>query len=198
MLKLEFVGNKPIITPSGVSFDTRKIDKYEFIEPAAHILQMFLNISETHNIEKLEPSEVYGEDKIFSILKEARPTYEQFFLEHIAQYKLAIEKEIEEVSQHDYLNKSEKETLVKNYEFMREYRVQRATNKIIYEEIINACVEFIEKKKIAEVKAPFSNTFLHVLGSLKSTMDLQKRAPRSDVEVKLDKENPYAQLSITF
>ncbi len=197
MLKLEFVGEKPVISATGVGFDSRKHDKYEYIEPAAHILQMFLNLDEYNKMEKLEPGEVYGEEKILRILKEAVPNFHELYEESIKEYKKALEEEIADVEKQQILGEKERETLKKNYEFMKKYRIQRATNKIVYEEIINACVEILQKKRVTDVKAPFSNTFLHVLGSLKSTLEMQK-GPRALVEVKLDTDTPYAQLTVHF
>lgn len=199
MIKLKFVGNKPLITAKGVSFSASKLDKYEYIEPAAHLLEIFLELGENHKQAAIDPSLVYGEDKILEILKKTRPDIEKFYEAKIKEYKQHLEEEKEEVNSEQNLSDEEKRTLKSNYKFMEEYRIQRSTNKLVYEEIVNSCVEIILKKQITDIKAPFSVTFLHVLGSLETTLRQQKNPPRTiELTAKLDSETPYSSMNIAF
>ena len=78
---------------------------------------------------------------------------------------------------------------------MKEYRLQRATNKLVYEELINGCVELILKRYIKEIDMPFSISFVHVAESFKTSLALVSKAD-AEVEVMLDNGQPYTRLNI--
>ena len=104
----------------------------------------------------------------------------------------------EDLSYLNVLNDVEKKVLINNYKYVRDYRVQRATNKLVYEEIINKAVELIKKKKIENIKTPFSMNFLHVLESINTTMQINKVAMSTHLDVKLDDNDSYVQLIIRY
>ncbi len=199
MLKLEYVGNKPLISAKGINFSANKLDKYEYIEPAIHILEVFLDLSDENNDQKINPNSIYSQDKIIEILKKAKPDFDKIYETKIEDYKKHLTQEKADVDKDSHLSEEEKDTLRNNFMFMENYRIQRATNKIVYEEIINSSVDLILKKGISIIKTPFSVTFLHVLGSLETTLLQQKSAPRKiSINAKLDKENPYSEMAIEF
>ncbi|MGP1560797.1 MAG: hypothetical protein ACTTIC_01785 [Helicobacteraceae bacterium] len=198
MVELEFVGEKPVINASGVSFDMRKHDKYQFIEPAAQILKIFLKLGAGSNVERISPKDTLANEEILKILYEVRPDFEKRHDEFISDYERYLEDEISSVKTQDNLTNEEKQTLLKNYEYMKHYRVQRQTNKIVYEELVKACTNAIESKKIQELKAPFSSTFLHVLTSLKTALENNKKVSKVALEVELKDESPYSKLSVKF
>jgi hypothetical protein len=64
----------------------------------------------------------------------------------------------------------EKEIWKNNLHCMESYRIQRATNKFIYEEIIHTIIEIIEAKKIEHIVLPFSIENLHVAESIEAML----------------------------
>lgn len=195
MINIEFVGEKPIINTSGISFDMRKHDKYQFIEPAAHILELVLKLNDQDPAKRVSPTHVLTNEQILEILAQARSDYEQVCTAEITKEQKLLEEELNAIKTQYNLESQEKQTLLKNHEYMYKYRLQRITNKVVYELIIETCVELIQSKNIKELRTPFSSNFLHVLGSIKSTLEIQ-RGPKANIEVELNDENPHAKLSI--
>lgn len=198
MIQLKYVGNKPIITPNGVSFISSKHDKYDYIEPASHILERLLDHSDEQTLLKVTPKSVYTQEKIFEILQKVNPDYEKDFEQDIQNYTKKIDAQRDDVDQYKTLEPIEKETLLNNYNFMRQSRIQRATNKIVYENIINECIGRIYEKKIVEIDTPFSENFLHVCNSIGSSMEIAYKNVQSDVKVMLDQGQPYARVALRY
>jgi len=196
MIKLQYVGNRPVITPKGVSFIDSKHDKYDYIEPAAHLLQKLLNSDDT--VIKIEPKGMYDESKIMDILFEAVPDFQTHYEQQLEGYKQKLQEEIDKVEDFDTLKEVERETLRNNYEFMYKFRLQRATNKIVYETMINECVKRIHDKKVTEIFVPFSENFLHLCRSIESTIKIEYKQMRSDIQTMLDKGNPYSKVLIKY
>ncbi|EDZ62738.1 hypothetical protein SMGD1_2837 [Sulfurimonas gotlandica GD1] len=194
-MKLEYVGNKPVISARGVDFSIGKEDKYVYIEAAAQMLDFLGKLEKTTKL-TINPRENIDEEKIFKVLHKYRPDFDKFFSDSVWAYKNKIDAEISDVDSHDRLNNIEKEVLKNNLSYMKDYRIQRATNKLVYEELINACVDIIRKKGISEITMPFSLSFVHVAKSFDSSLTRINRAVVAKVEVMLDKEDPYTRLNI--
>lgn len=186
MIKIKYTGNKPFISHSGISFEGKQ-DKYNFIKPSIKVISTLLDSKKT---------DTKDENDILNIIYRILPEFDKLYKEQIDTYKQKLDLEEEKAQKDRQLNHIEKVTLQNNYKYMRDYRIQRATNKFVYEEIINSTVKLIKEKNIKTIKTPLSMKFLHVLESLKTTMDIQKTAPSTQVDVKLEKNHSYAQLSI--
>lgn len=195
-MRLKYVGSKPFISSTGVDFSIGKEDKYIYIEPAAQMLS-FLGKLEKDTKTTINPEKKLDESEVFELLYKYQPDFDQFFREHISKYKAKLDLEISEVDNHDMLDELEKEVLRNNLEYMKEYRIQRATNKLVYEELINACVDIIREKNIAEIIMPFSLPFVHVAESFESSLALIGHAVVANVEVILEKQNRYTKLTIS-
>jgi hypothetical protein len=195
-MKLKYVGNKPIISQSGVDFSIGKEDKYIYIEPAAQMLD-FLGKLEKDTKTSINPKKKPDDSEIFELLCKYKPDFDRFCHEQLSHYIHKIDNEIADVDNHNLLGELEKEVLRNNLESMREYRIQRATNKLIYEELINACVEIIREKSITEIIMPFSLPFVHVAESFESSLALISNAIVAKVEVILEDDNKYTKFTVT-
>ncbi len=185
MVHIEYTGKKPAITSTGVSF-TGKQDKYNYIVPSAQILNKLINSKKVQDM---------TEDDALTVLYTLVPDFDTFYNEKIDSYKQKLDLEKEQVQEDTRLNEIEKKVLHNNYDYMRDYRIQRATNKLVYEETINTAVKLIKEKEIKNIKTPPSRPFLHVLESLKTTMDREKVTQSSQIDIKMEEEDSYAQLS---
>ena len=194
-MHLEYVGHKPVISHSGVDFSIGKEDKYVYIEAAAQMLDFLSKLDNTIK-SIINPSKLLDEQEVLSILHKNRPGFNLFFKERISAYEKKLENEILEVNKLISLNKIKKEVLLNNLNFMKDYRLQRVTNMLVYDELINGCIDIIEKPGVVSIEKPFSLTFVHVATSFESSLARINRAVVAKVEVKLDKEQPYTHLTI--
>lgn len=194
-MNLEYVGHKPVISHTGVDFSIGKEDKYVYIEPAAQMID-FLNNLDTTKKAMLNPKKVLNEAEVLSTLHKYRPNFDKFYDKKISNYEKKIYDEIEEVNQQNTLKEVEKEVLINNLKLMKDYRLQRVTNKLVYEELINGCVELIMEKRVVEIDMPFSLTFVHVATSFETSLAFICKAVVANVEVRIDREQPYTRLTI--
>ncbi len=184
MVHVEYAGSKPQISHSGVSFEGKQ-DKYNFINPSIQVLNTILGKKDD-----------LKSDDVLAILYTILPDFDKFYEDKIDNYRQKLDLEESRVEEISYLNEIEKNALIKNYQYMRDYRVQRATNKLVYEEIINSAVKLIKDKKIENIKTPFSMNYLHVLESLNTTIQMKRVAMSTSLDVKLEDKNHYIELII--
>lgn len=194
-MHLKYVGHKPVISHTGVDFSIGKEDKYIYIEPAAQMLH-FLDKLDTNTKSVINPNKILDENEVFDILYKHRPDFDIFHKQHASQYEKKLDKEMLEVTVQNNLQEIEKEVLINNLKFMKEYRLQRVTNKLVYEELINSCVDLIREKGIVEIDMPFSLTFVHVASSFESSLALINRGVVAKVEVMIDRQQPYTRFSV--
>lgn len=195
-MKLEYAGLKPIISEHGISFKDGKEDKFKYLKYAIEILTSInhehkKNQKYSHQIkdEKLKPNE------IVDILKDFHPNLEKTILKEIENYKLHLENEIKEVKD-STLSDIEKQTFIANLNLMKDYKVQRATNKIFYFHCVDTIVEIIKKYKIKEIDTPFNERFWHILQTLEG--ELSKFKISSTLELDNKTENIKAMLLINI
>ncbi len=184
MIHVEYAGSKPQISYSGISFEGKQ-DKYNFINPSIIVLNRLLGKKGGLN-----------SSNILETLYNVCPEFDKLYENKISKYKEKLDLEEAKVQKNVSLSDIEKNILLKNYQYMRDYRVQRATNKLVYEEIINSIVELIKDKKIQKIKVPFSMSFLHVLESINTTMQIRKVAMSTNLDVKLEDKDSYVELLI--
>ncbi len=161
MIRIKYAGNKPIISPNGISFEGKE-DKYLYIKPA---LKLLLKI-EGKNIPKN-----LDDQNMISIIQDYIPNIHNIYKKELKEYEKKLELEKKRVEYIFYLNESEKNIFKKNLDFMKDYRIQRKINKIVYEELINKITDLIIQKNIKELKTSFSKNFFHIIHSIKNRLE---------------------------
>lgn len=195
-MKLEYAGLKPIISEHGISFKDGKEDKFKYLKYAIEILTSInhehkKNQKYSHQIkdERLKPNE------IVDILKKFHPNLEESIKKEIENYKIHLENEIKEVED-STLSNIEKQTFIANLNLMKDYKIQRATNKIFYFHCVDTIVDTIQKYKIKELDTPFNERFWHILQTLEG--ELSKEKISSKLELDNTSENIKAKLLINI
>ena len=79
---------------------------------------------------------------------------------------------------------------------MKEYKIQRAKNKIFYMHAIDTIVEVIKQRKIKKISTPFYEKFWHTLQTIQGHLALCKRGLKSDLKVINNDNSMYAVLTI--
>ncbi|MCF6310765.1 MAG: hypothetical protein L3J19_09920 [Sulfurimonas sp.] len=131
-MHLKYVGHKPVISHTGVDFSIGKEDKYTYIEPAAQMLH-FLGTLEKKTKSIINPNKVLDEAEVFDILHKYRPDFDAYYKTEMVLYEKKLDDEVLDVVMHNSIKDMEKEVLKKNLDFMRVYRLQRVTNKLVSE-----------------------------------------------------------------
>jgi len=81
-----------------------------------------------------------------------------------------LEEEEKQVEARTSLSKLEKDTYINNLKIMKNYKIQRAKNKIFYFHCIETIVETIIKYKIKEIDTPFNERFWHILQTIEGNL----------------------------
>ena len=77
---------------------------------------------------------------------------------------------------------------------MKEYKIQRATNKIFYFYCIESIVKIIATNKIKKIELPFNGNFLHVLKSIQNKLSTQK----INSSLKVEEENDIYKIKFSI
>ena len=173
-MKVEYVGQKPVINEKGVFFKEGKEDKFIYLTFAIDILNA---INHEYTINKMYSSEINHKDlsanEILDIILRFHPNLEETMNKEINSYLVHLDKEEKDVSLSS-LSQIEKDTYISNLKIMRNYKIQRAKNKIFYFHCIETIVELILKHKIKELDVPFNEKFWHILQTIEGNLSKHK------------------------
>ncbi|MBU0925189.1 hypothetical protein KKG81_09910 [bacterium] len=174
-MKLEYSGLKPVISEHGISFKDGKEDKFIYLKFAIDILNAIDHTYEqkrkySHqvNTKPLTPNE------IIDILLKYHPNLELNMNKEIESYLHHLNEEERMVENRTHLLDLEKKTYISNLQIMRNYKIQRAKNKIFYFHCIETIVETILKYKIKELDTPFNERFWHILQTIEGNLSEHK------------------------
>ena len=174
-MKLEYAGLKPVISEHGVSFKDGKEDKFIYLSFAVDMLNAINHTYEqkkkySHQLNEtpLKPNE------ILDVLLKFHSDLEETMNQEIESYVKHLDSEEEAVRNRINLSEIEKDTFIANLKLMRNYKTQRAKNKIFYFHCIETIVETIIKYKIKEIDIPFNERFWHILQTIEGKLSTHK------------------------
>jgi DNA-binding XRE family transcriptional regulator len=196
-MKLQYAGLKPVICEHGVSFKNGKEDKFVYLPFTVDILKAIDHSYEQKKVYSHQlDSKTLSPNEILDIIIKFHPDLEKTMNNEIDSYKIHLDKEEAEVANRQTLSDIEKETYIANLKLMREYKIQRAKNKIFYFHYIETIVETIIKHKIKEIDTPFNEKFWHILQSIEGKLSSHKIS--STLKVKEENNRLKAILSINI
>lgn len=170
-MKLSYVGPKEIISHHGISFKDGKEDKHSYIASAMQIYHAIhhdykKDVIYSHDIKKELPNDEDILNKILNLKPELKDICEH----EINQLTITLDEEIKNVEKLNNLNDEEINVYQKNLIIMKEYTLQRQTNKVIYNHILEIIVDDILENKLKEINTPFNEKYWHVLQSIQGEL----------------------------
>lgn len=184
MRKIRYSGPRPMISQYGIEFKEGKEDKYVYLTISIQILKAIdRNFAENkHYSYDLATKRVTDEEILNTMLK-----YEPSLVDSVEKeallYEKKLDQEIEDIRNQNIISEIEKDVWIKNLEIMKDYRIQRAINKIFYIHSIHEIIEIIKREKIKEIDTPFYEKYWHVLKSIEGTINSQKGSLRASIVV---------------
>ncbi len=190
-MKIKYVGPKPMISHHGISFKDGKEDKYVYLVVAVQILKAIdkdfdINKSYSYDVATKELSD----DEMLQIMLKYEPKLEEDALKQRKEYSFHLDNEIEHIKDKSILDFLEKETLLNNYKIMKEYKIQRAINKIYYMHSIKEIASIIKREHIKEIDVPFYEKYWHVLETIKGELSSLKSSITSELKV-INNDNEF-------
>ena len=159
-MKFEYVGYRPVISHNGVTFKQGKDDKFIYLPYAYEILNA-LNHEYTTNKNKYSNSinlDNSNIDKLYKVVETYFPDIEKSIEDKLKKYKEHLEEERENIISRPHLSDIEKNIFLSNLDLMKNYRINRAKNKIFYYFAIATIAEVIKEKRIKELDIPYHLT----------------------------------------
>ena len=196
-MKLEYAGLKPIINEHGISFKDGKEDKFIYLGFAVDILNA---IDHTYEQKKKYSHQINAKplssNEIVDILLKYHPDLEIIMQNEMEFYLHHLDEEEKIVENRTHLSELEKKTYLSNLQIMRNYKIQRAKNKIFYFHCIETVVETILKYKIKELDTPFNERFWHILQTIEGNLSNHKIT--STLKITKEEESLKAMLMINI
>ncbi|MGA1939193.1 hypothetical protein [Arcobacter sp. YIC-310] len=174
-MKLEYAGLKPIISEHGISFKDGKEDKFKYLKYAAELLEAFDHEykRKTNYSHELKEQRL-NSDEILNIILKFHPNIENTMNKEIDSYLEHLDEEEKSVQNRASLSELEKQAYINNLKIMRNYKIQRAKNKIFYFHCIETIVELIMQHGIKNIEVPFNERFWHILQTIEGNLSLHK------------------------
>jgi hypothetical protein len=184
MRKISYSGPRPVISQYGIEFKEGKEDKYVYLMISIQILKAIdKNFKESKHYSYDLGTKRVADDEILSTMTKYEPTLMDDVEKEASSYETKIENEIEDIKNLHTIGEIEKSVWINNLELMKEYRIQRAINKIFYIHSIFEIAEIIKREKIKEIDTPFYEKYWHVLKSIEGTINGEKNSLRANIEV---------------
>jgi len=184
-MTIKYAGPRPEISQHGIQFKDGKEDKYVYLLISMQILKA---IDKDYEEQKsysygLDTKRIPDSDLLKMIL-EYEPEIETHVKNEEQNYKQKLDEEFENVEQRKDLKEIEKTAWLNNLNIMREYKIQRAVNKIYYIHSIKHITKIIKREKIKEIDTPFYEKYWHVLQTIQGKLSEGRDSVGSDLRVK--------------
>jgi len=196
-MDLKFVGPKPIISHTGITFDNNKEDKFDYL----NIVVQFLKALDHTYVE--DKTYVYdtatkrlSQKELLSELKKYCPDVEALADKRNHDIEEDIAEELKRARANPHLSDQEKEILENNISIMHNYLVQRSINKAVYYATLQSLVDMLKEHRIEYIVVPMYQKFVHVFHSLQGVLKHQKRSIDSKIEIYEQGGNLFAKLQI--
>ena len=187
-MQIKYAGPRPVITHHGVTFKDGKEDKYVYLMIGIQILNAIdKDFGEQKSYSYDINTKRFTNEEILRTMLQYEPNLELDTTKEKVSYEQKLDIEIEDVAQKN-LSDLEKEILVNNLKIMKEYRIQRAVNKIYYMHNIYEIASIIKREKIMEIDTPFYEKYWHVLRTLQGELTKGKSYINTDLKIEKNTE----------
>ncbi|MBI3874305.1 MAG: hypothetical protein HY307_04820 [Arcobacter sp.] len=189
-MEIKYVGPRPEISAHGVTFKTGKEDKYVYLQVAIQILKAIDKNSQESNTYSYNFSDkILSDSEMLSTMLKYEPSLENSILCEKKAYEKHLDDEIAHIEQREHMNTMDKEIFINNFKIMKEYRLQRAVNKMYYMHCINEIIDVVKRGKIKEIDTPFQEKYWHILQTIEGAIMSLKSSIKTDLKVERDIDN---------
>lgn len=184
-MKIIYAGPRPSISHTGIFYETHRPDKFIYFQDVFHL---FVLLEEaTSNAQPLIFTKAHSKASAKEIMAWVHLHHEEIEKEvesELFDYKQHLKEQEQEVFTRKRLNDDEKQAFYKNLTMMHDYRMQRATNKILYWRMIETICDLIVDKGIHQFVFPFSPSTFHIAQAIENHIAARRLPLRSMLYVK--------------
>ncbi len=199
-MTIKYAGPRPTISHHGIEFKEGKEDKYVYLMIGVQILQAIDKDFDEHKSYSYDLSTKRVDDvTMLNVMQSYEPKINEEVESEMFTYRQHIDDEIEKVKVNHILKDIEKEIWINNINIMRDYRIQRASNKIYYRHCINNIKNIIKRENIKEIDTPFFEKYWHTLQTLQGVLEQGRDSKHTELSVYHNKNKQMmAKLTIGY
>jgi hypothetical protein len=174
-MQIKYVGPKPLISKTGISFDSQYDDRYTYLNIAVQLLKALDHeYFEDKTYQYAVDSGRLLDSDIIDGLKEYCGNLENTVLAGVKAEQKLIDEELKRAKENKSISESEREALIKNIRMMESYRLQYATNDTLYNCAVQQLTAHVKQDQIDYVVVPMFQRFAAVLHSIQDELSKQK------------------------
>ncbi|MEE8589407.1 MAG: hypothetical protein V3S80_08710 [Sulfurimonadaceae bacterium] len=174
-MQIKYVGPKPIISKTGISFDSQYDDRYTYLNIAVQLLKALDHeYFEDKTYKYAVDSGRLKDSDIVDGLKEYCGNLDHAVEEGIKAEQKLIDDELKRAKENKSISELEREALIKNIRMMESYRLQYATNEKLYNCAVQRLATYVKQDHIDYVIVPMFQRFAAVLHSVQDELANQK------------------------
>lgn len=196
-MKIKFVGPKPIISHTGIVFDTNKEDKYNYINIT---LQLIKALDHEYIPEKKYTYQTdmhrLTDKEMFQALEQHCNNLKEIITNAHSQSTAYVDNMLYHAKNNTTLSDVERETLMKNIEIMRTYMTQRYVNKNAYYCAIDVLANIMKRGHIDYVIAPMYERFVHIFHSVEGVLHKGRTPTDTNIEIYEEKGDLFVKLDL--
>jgi len=190
-MKIAYAGPRPYITQHGISFKDGKEDKYVYLIIALQILNAIdKDYEDTKSYSYDTKTKRLSDEQMHDILIKYQPDLEKLAQEAYNSYSIKLDEEVDEIKARTDISQVERDVWVNNLNIMRDYKLQRAINKIYYMNAIEDIAAVIKREHIKEIDTPFYEKYWHVLQTIEGKLMSVKSSIYTDLKVEPNDDGP--------
>ncbi len=183
-MKIKYAGPRAMISQHGIGFKDGKEDKYVYLMIGLQILQAIdKDYKEEDSYSYDTNTKRIGDTEMLSIMQSYELNLEEEVQNEKSAYELKINKEIDAINCRDNLKAIEKKAWINNIKIMKNYRIQRAINKIYYMHCIHKIKEIIKRENIKEIDTPFYEKYWHVLETIRGNLEVGRDSVKTNLHI---------------
>ncbi|MGB5964339.1 MAG: hypothetical protein WBF77_07685 [Sulfurimonadaceae bacterium] len=174
-MQIKYVGPKPLISKTGISFDSQYDDRYTYLNITVQLLKALDHeYFEDKTYQYAVDSGRLKDSDIVDGLKEYCGDLDHAVQEAIKAEQKLIDDELKRAKENKSISEHEREALIKNIRMMESYRLQYATNEKLYSCAVQRLATYLKQDNIDYVIVPMFQRFAAVLHSVQDELSKQK------------------------
>ena len=183
-MKLQYVGNMPIVSKNGVGFDPLQPDKYLYLHAVLELLEAlsYGATEQTQHLYKTQHKDIKPSE-LLEGLKTYIKNLDEIYQTREAKAEHLVDELIQRVKENDSLTDDERRAWLNNIDIMKDYYLQYVTNKIVYEAALDALADEIAVAKVKKVTIPMFRNYGIVLKDLQGVLERRKSPIDSKMKV---------------
>lgn len=182
-MKIKYVGPKPVISHTSISFDMNKEDKYVYLNIATQLIEALDQEYLEDKTYKRVLDTTLSDREMISILEKRCPNFDGLVNKTNHSVEDEIEENLQRAHENTILSDEEKEVLEANIKLMHDYIIQRSVNKRVYYCAMGLLADIVQKDHIDLITLPMKQYYFHVLHTLQGTL-VKEKVP-IDTELKV-------------